>query len=107
MTVTHLGTILVTGATGFAGGHLLDLLSKNDGAPIAAWSRPGGQPAKVNSRVQWRAVDLLNAPAVNQAIAETTPTSIYHLAGAAHVGASWGRSTAHLETHVLDRKSVV
>ncbi|OYV99100.1 MAG: hypothetical protein B7X11_05600, partial [Acidobacteria bacterium 37-65-4] len=51
--------------------------------------------------MQWRAVDLLNAPAVNQAIAETQPTAIYHLAGAAHVGASWGRSTAHLETHVL------
>lgn len=105
--MTHLGTTLVTGATGFAGGHLLDLLSKNDGAPIAAWSRPGGQPAKINARVRWRAVDLLNATAVNQAIAETKPTSIYHLAGAAHVGASWGRSTAHLETHVLGTHHVL
>ena len=96
-----LGTTLVTGATGFAGGHLIDLLLTNDGPPIAAWSRPGGQPAKIHARVRWRAVDLLKAPDVTQAISETQPTAIYHLAGAAHVGASWGRSTAHLELHVL------
>lgn len=96
-----LGTPLVTGATGFAGGHLLDLLFKTDGPPIAAWSRPGGQPPKINARVQWRAVDLLDATAVKQAIAEAPPSAIYHLAGLSHLGKSWQRSVAHLETHVL------
>lgn len=35
------------------------------------------------------------------AIADSQPPQVYHLAGAAHVGASWDRSTRHLETHVL------
>ena len=99
--MTPPGTTLVTGATGFAGGHLLDLLFKTDGPPIAAWARPGGQPATIHPRVQWRAVDLLDATAVKQAIADIQPSAIYHLAGLSHLGKSWQRSVAHLETHVL------
>jgi GDP-4-dehydro-6-deoxy-D-mannose reductase len=99
--MTH-GATLVTGATGFAGGHLLERLCQRETTPsIEAWSRPGGQAEKTAPHVRWRRVDLLDARAVGAAIAESRPAAIYHLAGAAHVGASWDRSTQHLETHVL------
>ena len=39
----------VTGAAGFAGSHLLDLLA-NDDADIVAWHRPGGSPDVPRSR---------------------------------------------------------
>ena len=42
-------TILVTGAAGFAGSHLLDLLAGED-APIVAWHRPGGAPPRGGDR---------------------------------------------------------
>jgi nucleoside-diphosphate-sugar epimerase len=35
------GTTLITGAAGFVGSHLIDLLGV-DGADLVAWFRPGG-----------------------------------------------------------------
>ncbi|MCC7416459.1 MAG: GDP-mannose 4,6-dehydratase [Acidobacteria bacterium] len=78
---------LVTGAAGFAGSHLLDLLRDGPGE-VVAWHRPGGAPASVGG-VQWEAIDLLDASAVRDAIARRRPTAVYHCAGAAHVGRSW------------------
>ena len=80
--------ILVTGAAGFAGSHLVDRLVSG-GADVVAWHRPGGAPAREAPRTRWEAVDLLDAEAVAAAIARLRPSAVYHCAGAAHVGRSW------------------
>src|SRR3954453_17256460 len=80
--------ILVTGAAGFAGSHLLDLLSAG-GADLVAWHRPGGQPPRAVRGTRWEPVDLLDAAQVDAAIARTRPSIVYHCAGAAHVGRAW------------------
>jgi GDP-4-dehydro-6-deoxy-D-mannose reductase len=105
--------ILVTGAAGFAGSHLIDLLSR-DGAEIVAWHRPGGGAPREVAGTRWEAVDLLDHSSVVAAVARLRPSSVYHCAGAAHVGQSWDstestfatnvRGTHHLLT-ALDRAS--
>lgn len=80
--------ILVTGAAGFAGGHLLDLLS-GGGREIVAWHRPGGHQPREVPGTTWEAIDLLDAAAVAAAIARLRPSIVYHCAGAAHVGRAW------------------
>src|SRR5262249_21361623 len=80
--------ILVTGAAGFAGSHLLDALAR-DGRDLLAWNRPGGQPPRDVPAVRWEAVDLLDAAQVDAAIARARPAVVYHCAGAAHVGRAW------------------
>src|SRR6266496_713197 len=50
-------TILVTGAAGFAGSHLLDRLVGDDAA-VVAWYRPGGKPPATPPSVRCEAVDL-------------------------------------------------
>ena len=80
--------ILITGAAGFAGSHLLDLLSR-DGADIVAWHRPGASPARAGARTTWEGVDLLDRRMVADAVRRRPPGAVYHFAGEAHVGRAW------------------
>ena len=83
-----MGTVLVTGAAGFVGSHLLELLEQ-DGDWIMAWLRPGTDPAVMGKRVGWLTVEMQDREAVRAAIEQTQPDAIYHLAGIPHVGDSW------------------
>jgi GDP-4-dehydro-6-deoxy-D-mannose reductase len=61
----------VTGASGFVGRHLLDVLDGDVVAPTRA------------------ELDLLDAEAVRAAIAAAAPATVFHLAALASVGRSW------------------
>lgn len=82
---------LVTGAAGFAGSHLLDLLA-SAGADLAAWQRPGGRVPAGHAGVRWESVDMLDRASVRAAVSRLRPTVVYHCAGAAHVGRAWDRA---------------
>jgi GDP-4-dehydro-6-deoxy-D-mannose reductase len=82
------GPILVTGAAGFVGGHMLELLAR-DNVELVAWHRPGAAPPIDLPASKWEPVDLLDRTAVHEAIARVRPATVYHCAGAAHVGRSW------------------
>lgn len=83
------GPVLVTGASGFVGSHLLDWLSQRGAQVVVAWRRPDGRPPHPVAGVRWADVDLLKRTAVASALAEINPSAVYHLAGAAHVARSW------------------
>jgi GDP-4-dehydro-6-deoxy-D-mannose reductase len=92
------GPILVTGAAGFAGSHLIELVAHE--AAVVAWHRPAGRMPPPAQRVRWQAVDLLDATAVQRAIDEIRPASVYHCAGAAHVGRSWNATESTFAVNV-------
>jgi GDP-4-dehydro-6-deoxy-D-mannose reductase len=81
-------TTLITGAAGFVGSHLIELLEK-DSAQIVALLRPGTEPLVSGTRVLWHAVELQDRDSVAAAIEAFAPSEIYHLAGVPHVGDSW------------------
>src|SRR5688572_12252783 len=91
--------ILVTGATGFAGSHLLDRLAGE--SPIAAWAHAGGRRSQHRRDVEWHDVDLLNRRSVSQAMAAIAPDTIYHLAGTPHVGSSFDNPSEPLAINAL------
>jgi len=91
--------VLITGAAGFAGSHLLDLLTSS-GAEVVGWHRPGGSPPPNGSPARWDAVDLLDQNQVNAAVERARPGAVYHCAGAAHVGRAWDSTAATLATNV-------
>lgn len=94
--------VLVTGASGFAGSHLLDLL-KAEGVRVVAWTRPGGPPGDegTGATCRWMHVELLDERAVTEAIADIRPVAIYHLAGAANVAQSWTHTHEAFAGNVL------
>jgi GDP-4-dehydro-6-deoxy-D-mannose reductase len=85
---------LITGAGGFAGGHL------------AAHCRASGDDIVDVSRRT--GTDLRDAGAARAAVADARPDVVYHLAARAHVGESWREPEAYLHDnlamtlHLLD-----
>ncbi|MHB2207428.1 NAD-dependent epimerase/dehydratase family protein [Methylobacterium sp. CM6257] len=77
--------ILVTGAAGFVGGHVLPLLARAGGR-VAGIGR--GMPPSLPEGVTYEAIDLLDEAALSGFVARFRPTAILHLAGLASVADS-------------------
>jgi GDP-4-dehydro-6-deoxy-D-mannose reductase len=92
---------LVTGATGFAGSHLLERLLATH-ATVAAWGHAQGRPiTSDDERIRWHAVDLLQRDSVERALVDVQPSVIYHLAGLPHVAESWKNAGRALAVNAL------
>jgi len=78
--------VLVTGARGFAGRYLVELLSQS-GVAVTGWGRSD--------------VDLLDRHGVTRAIADLRPAVVYHCAGVSHVGQSFTNVRETLASNVL------
>jgi GDP-4-dehydro-6-deoxy-D-mannose reductase len=91
--------VLVTGAAGFAGSYIIELLAAQ-GADILAWHRPGGRRPYDSPRTVWQEVDLLDFGAVKRAINSARPSRVYHCGGVAHVGRSWNNTAETFAVNV-------
>jgi GDP-4-dehydro-6-deoxy-D-mannose reductase len=99
--------VLVTGGSGFAGRHLLALLSQTrPAADLHAWRRDphaadNSAAALAERHVTWHPVDVLDRDTVRASLDAIRPGEIYHLAGASHAGASWRNPAATLDVNVI------
>jgi GDP-4-dehydro-6-deoxy-D-mannose reductase len=84
--------ILITGATGFAGGHLAEELAFQPGAELLGVSRRGSWPDEwrhLSGRIGLRSCDLGDRSRITALLKDWRPDCIYHLAGYAQVGRSF------------------
>ena len=101
------GPVLITGAAGFAGSHLLDLLTAGGagGRGVASPRRDAPRASPQGVRGTWAPRERHGArstcwdrAAVRHALSEAKPSFVYHCAGAAHVGRSWERRGHNLRS---------
>src|SRR5437016_1429371 len=84
--------ILVTGVTGFVGGHLVEALLAAGGGEVHGVALRAAWPAELThlaGRVRLHAADLTDPEAVEAVLREAGPDQLYHLAGFAHNGQSF------------------
>lgn len=92
------GPILITGASGFAGSHLMEYLAGLH--DVEGWTR-SAPPAGLGGTGRWRRVDLLDRDAVRAAVRHLRPSAVYHCAGMPHVAESWADTSQPLASNVL------
>jgi GDP-4-dehydro-6-deoxy-D-mannose reductase len=99
------GRVLVTGAAGFGGSHLVEHLLEQ-GDQVVALDHPQARTdhlAPVRGRIEYLVHDLADggAEAVRMALGGREFTAVYHLAGLASVRRSFGELRRTLEVNAL------
>ena len=104
----------MTGAAGFAGSHLLELLAAASAGQVrlVAWRRkqpdnPAAWSTALGNQIAWEEIDLLDRAAVREALSRVRPDVVYHCAGAAHVGESWRTTEPSLAINVRGTHNVI
>lgn len=82
--------VFITGATGFAGSHLVDLLLAADHQVFAlVHTQSGHQALPPHPHLKPITGDLLDVASLTTAVTQAQPDVIYHLAGQAYPARSW------------------
>jgi GDP-4-dehydro-6-deoxy-D-mannose reductase len=97
--VTVQGVVLVTGAAGFAGSHVVEALGGSE--EVVGWTHHASPPQEIARLASWQRVDLLNPSDVRDAIARLKPSAVIHCAGAPNVAHSWRDTVTPLSANVL------
>jgi len=95
---TGRGPVLVTGAAGFAGGHLLERLAGRH--ELVAWSR-SASTGTLAAIATWQQVDLLDRDRVRALTRALQPSAVFHLAGVTQVSDSFADTSKPLAGNVL------
>jgi UDP-glucose 4-epimerase len=93
------GSALVTGSSGFFGGHLVSRLVR-DGVDVSGLDFVAPRTPRPSEMRDLR-VDIRDAEAVRHAVLKTRPEVVYHLAAQASVSVSMREPEVDIETNVL------
>ena len=96
--------ILITGITGFVGGHLVEALLSDGGYTLFGVSRPAVWPLALGNlagSAELFTVDLTDGPRIEAVIRQTAPDWIIHLAGYANTGRSFQEPDACWRDNLL------
>jgi GDP-4-dehydro-6-deoxy-D-mannose reductase len=92
---------LITGATGFAGAYLAELLLADAALEVWGTTYRADSPTPPSLKsLQTVQCDMRDPDAVRDVLAAIRPNWIFHLAGQSDVGGSWGNAWETIESNV-------
>lgn len=98
---------LITGITGFAGGHLAQILIDRGNKVFGVARDEGYGVEHLSERVPVVIADLCDPAAVNNLLEDVQPEAIYHLAGQAFVPTAWADPWATLENNIKPQLNII
>ena len=98
--------ILITGATGFVGSHLIEYLLNMDDVTVYATQRRRSNIENVKHllnlpRVKWVTMDITDSHSVRRLMTECKPEWCFHLCAQSFVPASWNAPQETMMTNVV------
>ncbi len=98
---------LITGITGFAGGHLAQILLDQGDEVFGVAKDEGYGLEHLSKEITPVIVDLRDSEAVIKVLHNSQPDAIYHLAGQAFVPTSWDDPWATLENNIQPQLNIL
>lgn len=92
--------ILVTGAGGMVGSHMVELLHEKGENVVGTYYKPTTDIKELSPEIKMIECDVRYAPSVEKVIMEYQPEQIYHLAAQSYPTVSWERPYETMETNV-------
>ena len=97
--------VLITGATGFVGGHLSEYLCANhpevEQVGVRRWRAESAGAASFPAGVRLLEANLLDAPSLLRALQASRPDVVFHLAASSSVASSWDTPSEMLQVNAL------
>ena len=98
---------LITGISGFAGGHLAAELLERGSEVAGLDPATGRQLDALSDRVLFRQGDIRDGEALRSLAANFRPDTIFHLAAITHVAQAWEQRRATLDINVIGTAAVL
>lgn len=98
---------LITGITGFAGGHLAQILLDRSDEVFGVARDHGTGLEHLNQEVSLFIADLCDSAVVDNLLADIQPEAIYHLAGQAFVPAAWAAPWQTMENNIRPQLNIL
>lgn len=92
--------VLVTGAGGMVGSHMVELLHDQGHDVLGTYYKPTTDITELDSAIHMEECDVRYYQAVQRVILEFQPDQIYHLAAQSYPTVSWSHPQATMDTNV-------
>lgn len=92
--------VLVTGAGGMVGSHMIELLHSRGEEVLGTYYKPTTDINEISNEIPMKECDVRYYQNVEQIITEFMPEQIYHLAAQSYPTVSWSQPQATIETNV-------